>query len=77
MRSETIVVEPEIVQIGKEDSQLIKITNRTSEYLDNFFFCLYNTEKFEFSPDSFNLAPNEQKIITLTLKLRSVKAVSK
>ena len=56
---------------------MLKITNKTSEYLENFFFCLCNQEKFEFSPDSFSLAPNEQKLIQLKLKIKTIRAISK
>jgi hypothetical protein len=46
-----------VVQFGREAQQTIKIINNTASAIPNFFFCLYNTEKFTFTPDSFSLAP--------------------
>jgi hypothetical protein len=56
MRSDIVTIEPEAVQFGRENVQTIKIINNTSANINNFFFCLYNTEKFTFTPDSFSLA---------------------
>jgi hypothetical protein len=56
MRSDIVTIEPEVVQFGRENVQTIKIINNTAAPIANFFFCLYNTEKFTFSPESFSLA---------------------
>ena len=56
MKSDIVTIEPEVVQFGRDNIQTIKIINNTSATITNFFFCLYNTEKFTFSPDSFSLA---------------------
>lgn len=77
MRSDIITIEPEIVQFGRENTQTIKIINNTPSPISNFFFCLYNTEKFSFSPDSFSLSPNEHKLITISLKIKSARSVAK
>lgn len=57
--------------------QTVKVVNNTAQPISNFFFCLYNVEKFSFSPDSFSLAPHEHKLITITLKVKSSRAVAK
>ncbi len=77
MRSDIVTIEPEIVQFGRENIQTIKIINNTSSLISNFFFCLYNTEKFAFAPDSFSLAPNEHKLVTITLRIKSARSVAK
>jgi hypothetical protein len=77
MRSDIVTIEPEIVQFGRDNFQTIKIINNTSSPIANFFFCLFNTEKFSFSPDSFSLAPNEHKLVTITLKIKSARSVAK
>lgn len=58
MRTDFVTIEPEIVQFARDNHQTIKIINNTNQTLTNFFFCLYNTEKFAFQPDSFSLAPS-------------------
>lgn len=65
------------MQFGRENVQTIKIINNTSASITNFFFCLYNNEKFAFTPDSFSLAPNEHKLVTITLKIKSARSVAK
>ena len=77
MNKETIALEPEILQFGPDTKQLIKITNRTSDTLENCFFCMFNATKYQFSPDSFSLQPHEQKIITVHLKLKLTDSTSK
>ena len=77
MRSDVVTIEPEVVQFGRDSLQTIKIINNTSSTISNFFFCLYNTEKFAFTPDSFSLAPNEHKLVTVSLKIKSVRSVAK
>lgn len=52
----------------------MKVVNNTGSHIANLFFCLYNTEKFTFSPDSFSLAPYEHKLVTVTLRLRAAKS---
>jgi hypothetical protein len=58
MRSDIVSIEPEVVQFGREGQQTIKVINNTSSPIPNVFFCLYNTEKFAFTPDAFSLAPH-------------------
>ena len=70
-------MEPEQLQFGEETKELIKVTNRTQDTLDNCFFCMFNTAKYQFSPESFSLEPQEQKLITVTLKLPLEKSYSK
>lgn len=65
------------MQFGRENIQTIKIINNTSSAISNFFFCLYNTEKFAFTPDSFSLSPNEHKLVTIALKIKSARSVAK
>jgi hypothetical protein len=77
MRSELVTIEPEVVQFGRDQSQTLKIINNTNAPLSNFFFCLYNVEKFSFTPDSFSLAPQEHKLVTVILKTRSSRSVAK
>ncbi len=77
MKSDIVTIEPEVVQFGRDNIQTIKIINNTSAAIPNFFFCLYNTEKFTFSPDSFSLAPKEHRLVTITLRLKSVRSVAK
>lgn len=55
MNKEVITMEPEQLQFGEENKQLIKVTNRTQDTLDNCFFCMFNTAKYHFSPESFSL----------------------
>ena len=77
MNKEVITMEPEQLQFGEETKQLIKVTNRTQDTLDNCFFCMFNTAKYQFSPESFSLEPQEQKLITVTLKLSLGQSYSK
>lgn len=67
MNDQPISLEPEIVQFGSQIKQLIKVSNRTFDTISNCFFCLFNTSKYEFAPESFKLEAGESKIITVTL----------
>lgn len=60
--------------MGRDSSQTLKVINNTNTPLPNLFFCLYNTEKISFTPDSFSLAPHEHKLITVTLRLKAVRS---
>jgi|LakMenE18May11ns_1017448.scaffolds.fasta_scaffold9662443_1 hypothetical protein len=77
MRTDIITIEPEIVQFGRDNLQTIKIINNTPAPITDIFFCLYNTEKFSFSPDTFSLAGHEHILVKITLKLKTVKSVTK
>jgi hypothetical protein len=77
MRSDIVTIEPEVVQFGRDTSQTIKIINNTGAPIPNFFFCLYNTEKFAFAPDSFSLAPHEHRLVTITLRLKAARSAAK
>lgn len=57
MNKEVITLEPEHLQFGTDTKQLIKVTNQTEDKLDNCFFCMFNTTKYQFSPESFTLEP--------------------
>ena len=70
-------MEPETVQFGRESTQTIKVINHTANPIPNFFFCLYNSEKFTFAPDSFSLAPREHKLVNVTLKVKSTRNAAK
>ena len=77
MNKEVIALEPEQLQFGEENRQLIKVTNKTQDTLENCFFCMFNTAKYQFAPESFSLEPQEQKLITVTLKLPITHSYSK
>lgn len=77
MNRDPIALDPEHLQFGDDSKQLIKVTNKTSDTLDNCFFCMFNTSKYQFSPEAFTLNPHEQKLITVTLKLKPSTSYSK
>ena len=50
MKDEQVVIEPEIIEFNNVEHQNFKIINKTSQRIDNCFFCLFNVGKYEFSP---------------------------
>lgn len=46
MDKDSITIEPEIIQLTPDSRQMIKIINKTSEPIENCFFCLFNVNKF-------------------------------
>jgi hypothetical protein len=60
-RTSLIQLEPDILQMDLHNDShqqveaTLKVTNISSNPLPGLFFCLYNQEKFEISPENFNL----------------------
>jgi hypothetical protein len=69
MEREAISLTPEVIQFDQNHKQLIKVSNHSNEVVRNCYFCLFNTNKYEFCPDAFSLQPREQKLVQVTLKL--------
>lgn len=73
VNTNVLTIQPEILQLDNVQNfkQLIKVNNRSNQRLENCFFCLYNTGKYQFVPDHFSLEGRESKIVAVHLKSKS------